>query len=301
MVDTAKVIITKGLPASGKSTWAKEQVKRRKDVKRVNKDDLRAMLDMGRYTQENEKFILDLRNHIIIKALARGFDVIVDDTNLHPKHERAIRALVGPNVKVEVKWFNVDVEECIKRDKQRIEEVGEKVIRRMWDDWNKRWKDQDCSVPDPKPVEGVYVPDPDLPSAIIVDIDGTLATTDGKRGFFDWKKVGGDSVIEPTAEIVRHYYNDLGYAVILFSGRDSVCRQETIDWLYDNNIPYNELFMRTENDTTKDAIVKEELFDKHIVGNYNVKFCIDDRRQVKDMWVAKGLYVLDVNQHSEIF
>ena len=41
-----KVYITKGLPGSGKSTWAKETVdKYPNSYKRINKDDLRAMID----------------------------------------------------------------------------------------------------------------------------------------------------------------------------------------------------------------------------------------------------------------
>lgn len=38
-----KLLVLKGLPASGKSTYAKELVN--KGWKRVNKDDLRAMID----------------------------------------------------------------------------------------------------------------------------------------------------------------------------------------------------------------------------------------------------------------
>ncbi len=91
----ATVTICKGLPASGKSTWAKEQVaKRPGEVKRVNKDDLRAMLDGGHWTKNNEKFVENLRDHIILSAIRDGKQVIIDDTNLHPRQEAAIRALI---------------------------------------------------------------------------------------------------------------------------------------------------------------------------------------------------------------
>jgi predicted ABC-type ATPase len=62
--------MTKGLPGSGKTTWAKEMVSKSKgSVKRVNKDDLRAMLDAGEWSKENEKFVLKVRDFIIEKAL----------------------------------------------------------------------------------------------------------------------------------------------------------------------------------------------------------------------------------------
>ena len=53
-----KVIMTVGVSSSGKSTWAKEQVKSGGGKwKRVNKDDLRAKVDCGEYSKQNEKII----------------------------------------------------------------------------------------------------------------------------------------------------------------------------------------------------------------------------------------------------
>jgi len=52
-----KVLILKGLPASGKSTYAKELVAKG-NWKRINKDDLRAMLDCSKWSKANEKFVL---------------------------------------------------------------------------------------------------------------------------------------------------------------------------------------------------------------------------------------------------
>ncbi len=87
-----KVIILKGLPASGKSTWAKQRLAAEPGAyKRINKDELRAMLDDSHWSKGNERFVLRLRDHLIVAALEDGKHVIVDDTNLHPKHEQQIR------------------------------------------------------------------------------------------------------------------------------------------------------------------------------------------------------------------
>lgn len=299
-----KVTILKGFPASGKSTFAKKQVQNGKGrVKRINKDDLRAMLDNSVYSWDAEKFVLKLRDQIILHALFGGYDVIVDDTNLHPKHEHHIRSLVGSSVVVEVIFFDVDIEECIKRDAQRsgTAHVGEKVIRKMAKDWE-RWKDIDCSVAEPDQ-DGVvrYVANNELPRAIIVDIDGTLAKNNGHRGFFEWDKVGDDDIIESVAELVRHYYYDLGYSVLLFSGRDSVCRQDTIAWLEMHNVPFDKLCMRAQGDGRGDDIVKSEMFDEYAADHYNVRFVVDDRFSVHKMWVSRGIHVFNVNQHLEYF
>ena len=91
-----KIIILKGLPASGKSTWAKEQVEKSQGgCKRVNKDDLRTMIDDGKFSKGNEKFVVQIRNNLIVEALKAGKHVIVDD-----QHEigSSIESLLQPRV-----------------------------------------------------------------------------------------------------------------------------------------------------------------------------------------------------------
>jgi predicted kinase len=274
----ATVTICKGLPASGKSTWAKEQVsKRAGEVKRVNKDDLRAMLDLGHWTKGNEKFVERLRDHIIMEAITDGKHVIVDDTNLHPRHEERIRELVRdvPNTRVEIKFFDIDVDEAIARDLTRPVSVGEKVIRKMWNAF---------LAPRSEPL----VADPTLPAGVMVDLDGTLALMVA-RGPYDAAKCETDIVNEVVRGIIEHHEH-----VILMSGRTAKFRPETERWLAANDISYTELHMRAEHDVRKDSIVKRELFDLHVRGRWNISFVLDDRQQVVDMWRSLGLVCLQV-------
>lgn len=122
----------------------------------------------------------------------------------------------------------------------------------------------------------------ELPKAIIVDIDGTLAKMNG-RGPFEWMRVGEDLVNEPIRHIVN-LYQASGHKVIIFSGRDSVCREVTENWLSDNFISYNSLFMRPKGNNEKDSIIKRRLFDENVNGKYDIQFVLDDRNQVVDMW-----------------
>jgi predicted kinase len=124
------VFILKGLPASGKTTYARAM----EGCRRVNKDDLRAMFDNGRYSPENERLIAGVRDLAILAGLAWG-NVVVDDTNLDPKHEAQIREVVGPLATVQVIRLDCDVEECIRRDAARPHPVGEDVIREMDRKW----------------------------------------------------------------------------------------------------------------------------------------------------------------------
>ncbi len=275
------VILTKGLPGSGKSTWAKQMLSEYKgEYKRVNKDDLRAMLDDGAYSKNNEKFVLQTRDNLILAALTNGYNVIVDDTNLATKHLTHIEQLVKGLAKVVVKDFtDVPIEQCIKQDLAREASVGEKVIRKMYKQFL-------------EPVE-LYAEDPLLPQAIIVDIDGTLAHMNGKRGPFDWDKVGSDDADDTVINLVK-LEKEAGTAVIIMSGRDSVCRSKTIDWLNKHGVSYDALLMREEGNCEKDSIIKRRLFESFVKNKFFIKYVLDDRNQVVELWRQLGLKCLQV-------
>lgn len=286
--------MTKGLPASGKTTWAKMQLAANNFTKRVNKDDLRAMIDNGKWSKENEKFVLEVRDYIVKSALLDGYDVIVDDTNLAPKHETTLRNiaedmsksdLVVGEIKFEIKDFtDVPLETCLERDRKRPNYVGEKVIKQMYR--------QFLAPKEEKQDVAQYEHQDGLRIAILCDIDGTLAHMNG-RSPYEWHRVGEDTVDLAIRGILQAEYA-AGSSIILFSGRDAVCRQETIKWLKNNHIPFDELWMRRQDDNRKDSIVKAELFDEFVRGKYNVKYVLDDRNQVVDMWRAMGLKCLQV-------
>lgn len=129
-----KIIMTKGLPASGKSTWAKQYQMENPNTVRVNKDELRSMLHNGVHSKGRESFVLEVRDFIVETALADGHDVIVDDTNFHSKHKNALwRIAAKYNAILKVQDFtDVPLEVCIERDKNRPNSVGENVIRGMF-------------------------------------------------------------------------------------------------------------------------------------------------------------------------
>ena len=52
--------------------------------------------------------------------------------------------------------------------------------------------------------------------------------------------------------------------------------------------------MRKQHDNRADWIVKKELFVDEISNIYDVKFVLDDRQQVVDMWRSLGLTCFQV-------
>lgn len=275
-----KLIMLKGLPASGKTTYAKKLAE--SGYVRVNKDDMRSMLHGGKWSKENEKQVLAIRDQIISNSLENGKSVVVDDTNFAPKHAERLKQLAqNHGATFETKFFDVPVEDCIKRDLQRPNSVGEKVIWRMYNE----------SL---KPPAEEYIPPSDKPKAIICDIDGTLAHMTG-RSPYDYSRISEDLVDETIKSVVNMYYEQ-AIKVLIVSGRKKECLKATHKWLEDNQVNYDELFIdREAEDNRKDTILKREMFDAHIRNHYHVLFVLDDRNQVVDMWRNElGLKVLQV-------
>ena len=282
----------KGLQGSGKSFWAKEQVKRGGFI-RISKDDIRENL-FGGWSQKREKDVIKIRNTLIREGLAQGRSVIVDDTNLNPKHEKVLRELAeecGVKFEINDSFLEVPIAECIKRDANRGDKtVGAKVI---WETYERY-----LAIDPLKKLEKEF----DKRRCVIFDMDGTLAFMRSGRSPYDYTRVNEDTP-NPflTAVIDALYEQELYYLdVVVVSGREESCRKETEKWLYDNMIPYDKLFMRKEGDHRDDVIVKKEIYENEIEPKYAVLGVFDDRPKVCDMWRSLGIMVAQVgNPHVE--
>lgn len=276
---TQKVIILQGLPASGKSTWARAHVLANPGWKRINRDELRRMVDAGKYSKSNEKLIRQFRDDILRECLSSKYSIIIDDTNFEQYQIDHIREIAREfDVPVEKKIFYVDPVECIKRNDLRSEEerVPESVIWEMYEKYVK---------PNEYKESTKLVQDYSLPHAIIVDLDGTLAIHNG-RSPYECEKAGDDLVNDAVYEVLLSYTLHRNNPVIFMSGRNERCRVVTENWLntaLDFALPY-QLFMRADGDNRKDSVVKLELFNNHIRDKYYIDFVLDDRDQVVDMW-----------------
>lgn len=127
----SKIIIVRGIPASGKSTWAKEWVFEDPIHRvRVNMDDIRNML--GKYwVIEREPLVKRIKENAIYNALDFGYDLIIDNMNLNPKEIASIKRIVSgyPEYSIEFKdFFDVPLDVCIERDSKRDNPIGAKTI-----------------------------------------------------------------------------------------------------------------------------------------------------------------------------
>jgi predicted kinase len=133
MGTVTRLLITRGLPGSGKTTFARQLQPR---VVRVNRDDLRLMLHGRRlYTPWAEGQVSVVQRTMVETLLQARANVIVDDTNLRSRIVREwARVAARFDATFEVHDFtDVPLEECLRRDAERPEQdrVGEEEIRSM--------------------------------------------------------------------------------------------------------------------------------------------------------------------------
>lgn len=300
----AKFYLTVGISSSGKTTWAEEQVN--KDLSKgiittnINRDDIRfnhvmpgANWTTYKFTKARETEVSQIAMQQFIDAVSRNDDIILSDTNLNKVYrDDWIERATDAGYEVIIKEFPITLEAAWKRDAARANGVGHHVIYEQY----KKWEEY----------IGVkkYVADESKPKAIIVDVDGTIANRVG-RSPFEWAKVGQDTPRSVIIDLIKCYWkstNDLH--IIFLSGRDSVCRHETLEWIADHiGFFYTDikLFMRAEGDMRKDTIIKEELFWEHIADNYNIIAAFDDRPCITRLWHSINIpnVIAVADQHIE--
>jgi predicted kinase len=290
-----KMIICRGIPGSGKSTWAIQFLKDNPKFLRVNRDSIRRGLIGDAYDLKIEDLVTQLQSHQIESIIGKGKNVLIDNTNVKESYVNEflkIAERIG-DVIVEEKIFDTPFDVCCQRNESRkgVEVVPMAVMKAMNDNFQKISKTERTWKFYKKPK--LFLSDTSLPDALLVDVDGTLALN-YTRNPFEWNRVLEDSLNIPIAEIVRTYHKN-GTKVIIFSGRDAICKDLTEKWLKDNNVPYDEIYMRAIGDMRKDSIVKVELYKKYVEGKNSILFMLDDRDQVIREFRELGLPVLQVN------
>lgn len=292
-----------GPSGSGKSTKARaileELTRNGEDCVIVGRDKLREMMFgyseatvKEHYDSEDlgirEYKVSEFQDTLIKQALKEKKTVIVDNTHLRAKY---IREFGNYGVPVDFHIVTASLEDCIKRDAARERTVGEDVIRKQFEqmktldetfDWN-----IDIKTTTPLPN------DPEKEHAIIFDIDGTLAHM-VDRSPYDMTKVDTD-ILDNAVYEAYAAAKAAGYKIIICTGREGslVGMQNTMDWLAENNIVYDELYIRPEGSYEKDYVVKEDMW-RDIVERYYIVCMYDDRNQVVKHARALGLKVFQV-------
>lgn len=303
MID--KIILTRGIPGSGKSTWAKQFVAEDKEHRiRLNWDDMRNM--MGPYWVPSREFVNKKMLWTAINAIAYDsetwYTVVIDNMNLNPKgYEeyyywlKYYNEYIEPYNKVcelEFKDFFIPIEECIRRDALRTNPIGEKTIKDIWNKY--KHFIQTTSVE--KYVNNLININPDNPTCIVIDMDSTMCFNINKRAWYgegsteeminDVPNLGVIKCIE----ILQNYF-----PIIVATGRDTSQIEVTKQWLNKYNIKPKEFYFRKKGDYRKGVIVKKEQITQ-ILENYNIMVIFEDSQPIVDMYREMGLTVLQPNK-----
>lgn len=300
-----KAIVTVGCSGSGKSTFA-EELSKRENYSIVERDQHRKNMQLvlsggiqnpnaNFWSTWNWKLEKDITESVreSIQFLAKmGKDIIVSDTNLNKKfREEMVSFLESLGYEVEIKIFFLEYAKLLERDNKRKDSVGQQVIAHQYDTFMEQYGASEFGI-----VKHVHT---GQPKAAIFDVDGTLALHTSTRKPYDWSRVKEDSICKPTRAILNSL-REQDYTIIILSGRDSVCKNETKEWLDENNVDWDSIYMRAEGDMRPDWIVKNELFQNHVANNYDVEMWFDDRPVVVRLANLLGIRCYAVgNQHKE--
>jgi predicted secreted acid phosphatase len=136
----------------------------------------------------------------------------------------------------------------------------------------------------------------------IFDIDNTIANNEHRihhllqepKNWDQWHKE--HHLDTPYWEIIDllNMAIDNGIKIVLCTGRDSMCREDTIEWLKEHNIYYDDLYMRPLGHREDDSEVKRKLLKQIREDGYDPVLVFEDRDRVVEMWREEGLRCLQV-------
>ena len=294
-----KLILTRGIQGSGKSTWARQWVEEDPENRvRINNDDIRNML--GPYwVTSRENLVSSIKKNMAEEAINRGYDIVVDNMNLNPKEILFWKRIVDENnqdvdsykYEIEYKDFFIPLEECIRRDAMRPNPIGEKVIRETW----KRYKHFIQTTEVEKYVDNLrkYT---GKPKCIVIDMDSTMCFNTTKRPWFgDGAAEGMINDVPNTGmcDMIRQLQED--FVIVVATGRDTTQEAVTKEWLAKQGINADEFYFRTNKDYRKGVVVKKEQIEA-ILEKYDIVAIFDDCEPIVDMYREMGLTVLQPNK-----
>jgi len=144
------------------------------------------------------------------------------------------------------------------------------------------------------------------PTAIIVDVDGTLVDTSDivhmvlahpkKYDQFHHASVFAPPHDWVVDEVRGHFLS--GHKILIVTARKDRWWELTSNWLGDQKVPYDELHMRRDNDDRPDRIIKEEIL-LELQERYEIVHAYDDNPNVIALWAEYGISVTIVPGWAE--
>lgn len=292
----------RGLPASGKSTYAEELRSEMESggdsVQVISLDQIRAIL-FGHLKsdqpldQKREGLCLSHQSRLVKKWLDAGFSVIVDNMHLKENSMDNLLDYLRRSIDFDFDVSQVDLRQgynlvsLFSRNKNRDIGVDPNFLIKLFIDNRKK-----LGLPVFRQTEANYEdPYRGKMNTVIVDIDGTIAHMTN-RSPCEWNKVEEDVPDQRIIQLISEYAEE----VVFVTGRSEECRDLT-EWWIGKHTPFSNsrLFMRPKGDNVRDDVLKARIFMEQIEPHFYVDLVFDDRSSVVDMWRnVMGLKTLQV-------
>jgi predicted kinase len=124
----AKLIVTVGLPGSGKSTWLAQR-----GINAISSDEIRRWIADDPTVQHIHRIVFGAVRYLVVQRLKIGRPITYVDATSLTLWERRPYIRLGQlhHCDVEALFFDIPVEVCIERNRERGRVVPESAIREM--------------------------------------------------------------------------------------------------------------------------------------------------------------------------
>ena len=300
--NTRTILILQGIPASGKTYFAKKWVNEDPEHRiRFNNDDIRHML--GKYwVPSREKIVERLKVGFFSNAMFSGYDIVVDNMNLNLRELEYIENLVLEwnkdhdisKYKTEYKqFFNVSLKTCIERDSKRDNKIGADVITGIY----KRYREYMAKE---HAKENALLSNTfnqqDLQEVILVDMDNTLTyNLSGRKWWGEPEKVLLDTPNFPMISLLKGRED-----IIIVTGREMTddMVKYSKEWLHEQGIKPIKYYGRSIGDYRPGPDVKRDIYKQYIECSYYTKAVFEDNSACVEMWRDLGLMCLQNNNNN---
>lgn len=287
-----KLIMMKGLPCSGKTTEAFLIMHENPEFERMSSYNIleNKTITFSAKVLKTAKLIFHKR---LINKMTMKQNIIVDDLNLHPWHEKYFRSLTKKyGYEFEVMYLQQSVEECFKRSFNRKFGTPESSLYTYYDLDVIRKLNKDFCTDHAKDKEFV-----------IYGLDDCLSDTAERRFFATHRgefrpnvynspgHIYLDSIRHDVALLLEQDY-DAGYDIFIVTRRPESLRRVTEEWLKINYVPYTELIMQNDLSMASEAYFKYSIVDK----KFDIKLCkkiVDDNQEVLAEFEKHGIEAVD--------
>lgn len=128
------------------------------------------------------------------------------------------------------------------------------------------------------------------------DIDGVLANHEHRKHFVsgpikDWTAYSAaakrDEPITAMVAVVRSLAAQ--HKIVYVTGRSESCREPTLAWLSQNELPAGELYMRAADETEGSDVSKARTIARVLSDGWKPLAAFDDRADVLAVWQDAGV------------